>query len=220
MKLAYMDTPASGPGPPTVVLHREGMAPTGELTEVVLASGAAGRVVAPVGDYAYTASGMEVAGGCWYRVLPGFAGTDPISLTKAVVQVGDLLDDLALEDPALIGWGQGAVVALGAGLLRPGTVGSVVCVDAPLAHLGHLPAAALAQDAYPRLLVAATVVGDGPTTGELRACLGHHRIEATTWRWPGGSDQGGDRGDGDKGDGDKERDDALAQRIGSWLEDG
>jgi pimeloyl-ACP methyl ester carboxylesterase len=207
MKLAYRDTPAEAPGPPAVVLHREGMASTGDLATVALASGAVGRVVAPFGDYAYTANGMEVAGVCWYRILPGFAGTDPISLVKAVVQVGDLLDDLNLEHPVLIGWGQGGVVALGAGLLAAGMVESVVCVDVPPAHVELLPAAAWATIAPPRLLLVATEVIDHPTRDEVRTSLGRRGVDATTWQWSG---EGGP----------EDRDKALAQRIGSWLEHG
>ena len=98
-------------------------------TEVVRATGIAGRTVVPFGDYAFYPSGMAIGGLCWYRLLPGFAGTDPISLAKAVVQVCDLLDDLAMPSPVLTGFGQGAVVALGAGSLRPDRVGSVVAID-------------------------------------------------------------------------------------------
>ncbi len=208
MKLAYRDTPAAGPGPTVVVLHREGTASSIDgLAEVVRAGGTVGRVVAPVGDYAYTASGMEVAGVCWYRILPGFAGTDPISLAKAVVQVCDLLDDLALEQPAIVGCGQGGVVALGAGLLRAGTVGSVTCVDAVPEHVGSLPAAALAAATRPRVLLGATDPGAGPTLDRLVAQLRGHGIDAVDWLWS----------EEEEG---KDRDEAVARRLGSWLDEG
>jgi pimeloyl-ACP methyl ester carboxylesterase len=186
------------------VLHREGQAVADDLTGVAVASGVVGRVVAPSGDYAYTANGMEVAGVCWYRILPGFTGTDPISLAKAVVQVSDLLDDLDLDRPVLIGWGQGGVVALGSGLLRAGAVASVVCIDVSPAHVALLPAAALANRTPPPLLLAGTVAGGATVLGETQAYLGHHQIEASTWEWFA------ERDDGD-------RNGALAQRIGVWL---
>jgi pimeloyl-ACP methyl ester carboxylesterase len=205
MKLAYRDTPAGAAGPPTVVLHREGQAPD-DLTGVAMASGAVGRVVAPIGDYAYTANGMEVAGICWYRILPGFDGTDRISLTKAVVQVCDLLDDLELEEPVLVGWGQGGVVALGAGLLWAGAAASVVCIDASPGHVALLPAAVWANRAPPRLLLVGTA--DGATMlDETQALLGHHQIEASAWRWS-------------EEPGSEDADPALAHRIGNWLGDG
>ncbi len=83
------------------------------------AVGLGGRLVVPFGDYATTPSGMEVGGPCWYRSLPGGAGTDPLTLTRAVVQVSDLLDDAGLDRPVLMGWRQGAAVALGVGLHVP-----------------------------------------------------------------------------------------------------
>ncbi len=172
MRLAYRDTAAVEPGSPAVVLHGAGTASADDLTRVALASGAVGRVVAPFGDYAYTANGMEVAGICWYRILPGFAGTDRISLAKAVVQVCDLLDDLDLGPPVLIGWGQGGVVALGSGLLRAAAVESVVCVDVDPVHVELLPASVWADGAPPRVLLAASPLGDGPSLGVLRLYLG------------------------------------------------
>ncbi len=206
MKLAYRDLRGETSGTPAIMLHPEGGAAAGDFANVVLASGA-GRVVAPFGDYAYTANGMEVAGICWYRILPGFAGTDPISLAKAVVQLCDLLDDLDLDRPVLIGWGQGGVVALGAGLLRAGAVGSVVCVDVSPAHIELLPAKALASGDRLRLLLAATEVADGPVLEEMDARLGRHGVHAATWQWAAEGDRA-------------EKDKALAERIGSWLEDG
>jgi pimeloyl-ACP methyl ester carboxylesterase len=150
---------------------------------------------------------MEVGGICWYRVLPGFAGTDPISLAKAVVQVGDLLDDLGLEEPVLMGWGQGGVVAIGAGLLRAEQVGSVVSVDAPLGHLELLPARALAAAYRPPILLAATDPSGAPLLDHQQRVLSHAGGTPTTWYRPV---------DGTPEDRDK----AVAARIGRWLEDG
>jgi pimeloyl-ACP methyl ester carboxylesterase len=190
------------------------------MTGLVQASGAAGRVVAPFGDYGFTASGMELAGICWYRTVPGHAGADPLSLARAVIQVGDLLDDLALDDLALIGWGQGAVVALGLGLHRRDRVASVVGVDAPAAHVEALPAGVLSEPVAPPVLLIGTE--DDPVTHQrdpgqpdaagpdgavdAEACLRAHGIAVTGWRWTGGSDE--------------ERDKAIAEQIGRWLGDG
>jgi pimeloyl-ACP methyl ester carboxylesterase len=147
LKLTYLDQPApAGSGAPAVVaLHREALVGTSglhELAELARSAGA-GRVVVPVGNYASYPSGMEIGGTCWYRILPGYAGTDPISLATAVVQLGDLLEDLEPSwgsgPPVLVGWGQGAVVGLGAALLWPERVASVVCVDAAPAHVALLP---------------------------------------------------------------------------------
>ena len=206
MKLAYQDVAAQSPGAPAVVLHREGMRSIDEPVGVALASAGVGRVVAPYGDYASYPSGMEVGGICWYRVLPGFAGTDPISLAKAVVQVCDLLDDLDLDHPVLIGWGQGGVVAVGAGLLRAAQVGSVVSLDAPPGHLELLPARALAAHAGP-ILLAATDPAAGPILQQQLGVLGGQGRAPSTWCWSA---------DGSAG----ERDKAVAERIGGWLEDG
>jgi pimeloyl-ACP methyl ester carboxylesterase len=123
-----------------------------------------------------------------------------------VVQAADLVDDLDLDRPALIGWGQGGVVALGAALLRPGQVGSVVCVDAVTAHLELLPPAALATDGAPPLLLAATDPAGAQTAADQQDRLGRHGIVASIWRWTGE-------------DGDEERDKAVAERIGEWLTD-
>ncbi|HUY67318.1 MAG TPA: alpha/beta hydrolase [Acidimicrobiales bacterium] len=205
MKLAYRDTDSAAPGLPVVVLHGDGTGSI-DLTGVARAVDGLGRVVAPFGDYAHTANGMEVAGTCWYRILPGYEGTDPVSLTKAVVQVCDLLDDLALGRPALIGCGQGGVVALGAGLLRADEVGPVVCVDASPAHVELLPPAALAGPG-PRLLLVATAASRAAALGELRAHLAAHRIDSDTWQWSGDAEG-------------QARDDALTRRIGGWLEEG
>jgi pimeloyl-ACP methyl ester carboxylesterase len=206
MKLAYQDIAAAAPGRPVVVLHGEGMTSVDGPTGVARASAGVGRVVAPYGDYAYYPSGMEVGGICWYRVLPGFAGTDPISLAKAVVQVCDLLDDLQLHLPALIGWGQGGVVAVGAGLLRAGQVGSVVSVDAPSGHFELLPARARVAEARPPMLLAATDPTGGPSLDRQQRVLSAGRAPIT---WCGPVDGTPD-----------DRDKALSIRIGQWLEDG
>jgi pimeloyl-ACP methyl ester carboxylesterase len=173
---------------------------------VALASTGVGKVVAPYGQYAYYPSGMEVGGICWYRVLPGFTGTDPISLATAVVQVCDLLDDLDLDRSVLIGWGQGAVVALGAGLLQPGRVGSVVSVDAPAGHVALLPSRALSANLPPPMLLAATDPWDDATLRELQTQLGRRRLTPTTWCClVNGSPE--------------DQDKAVAERIGMWLEE-
>lgn len=206
MKLAYQDIVAAAPGVPAIVLHREGVTSIDGPTGVARAAVGVGRVLAPYGDYAYYPSGMEVGGVCWYRVLPGFAGTDPISLAKAVVQVGDLLDDLQLDRPVLIGWGQGGVVAVGAGLLRAGQVGSVVSVDAPSGHLELLPARARAAADRPPVLLAATEPSAAPILDQQRRVLRGGGGAATIWCGPveGTPD---------------ERDKALSVRIGQWLAD-
>jgi pimeloyl-ACP methyl ester carboxylesterase len=211
MKLAYRDLPPTAAGRPAVVFHSEGVPSTDRPTGIALASGAVGRVVAPFGDYAFYPSGMEVGGICWYRAVPGTDTADPISLTKAVVQACDLLDDLDLERPALIGWGQGGVVALGAGLLRSGQVGSVIAVDVPSAHLGLLPPAALAAAGVPPVLLAASRPGGEATVADQQARLGHHAVTTSIWHWSG-EGAGGESGD--------ERDKAVAERIGQWLTDG
>jgi pimeloyl-ACP methyl ester carboxylesterase len=206
LKLAYQDIATTAPGAPAVVLHREGMTIDGP-TAVAQATAGVGRVLAPYGDYGYYPSGMELGGICWYRVLPGFAGTDPVSLAKAVVQVCDLLDDLDLDQPLLIGWGQGGVVAVGAGLLRDSRVGSVVSVDAPSGHLELLPARVLATPARPPILLAVTDPAAGPAVQQHQRVLAGQGPAPSTWCWPA---------DGSA----SERDNAVAERIGAWLEHG
>ena len=207
VKLAYLDRATGSTGDPVVVLHREGVAPLDEAARMADRLPATGRVILPFGDYAYYPSGMEIGGLCWYRVLPGFEGTDPISLTKAVVQVGDLLDDLDLDHPVLTGSGQGGVVALGAGLLarRAGT--SVVCVDAPAAHADLLPAALLAPDPDARILLLAGGPDAGGGLGRMRDLLDAHGIHADTWCWSG---------DGSRDEGDQ----AMADHAVEWLQEG
>jgi pimeloyl-ACP methyl ester carboxylesterase len=201
MRLTYRDLPPTAPGRSAIVLHDRGAASVDRVTAMAQASGAVGRVVAPFGDYGFTASGMELAGICWYRTVPGHAGADPLSVARAVVQVGDLLDHLGLDGPTVIGWGQGGVVALGSGLLDPDRVASVVCVDAPPPHLEALPVGVLAVPTPPPVLLMSS--GDD-VDGE--ACLRAHGIVPTGWRAPGGTDE--------------DRDKAMAERIGRWLGDG
>ncbi len=201
MRLTYRDLPAAASGRPSVVLHDRGATSVDWVAGLAEACGAVGRVVAPFGDYGFTASGMELAGICWYRTVPGFAGPDPLSLARAVVQVGDLLDDLDLDETALIGWGQGAVVALGAGLLRVDRVNSVVAIDTAPTHVEALPARLLTPATRPPVLLMSTVEEDVTAEGTLAGC----GIEATGWHWPGGADE--------------DRDKAMAERIGRWLGD-
>jgi pimeloyl-ACP methyl ester carboxylesterase len=207
MKLAYRDVPASAPGRPAIVLHDRGMASVARVTALAQASGAVGRVVAPFGDYGFTASGMELAGICWYRTVPGFAGGDPLTLAKAVVQVGDLLDDVDLDRPALLGWGEGAVVALGAALLRPDRVASVMGIDAQASHLDALPAGLTGPASPPPVLLMGRAEDHDAGPERAGACLGRRGITASTWDWPGGGSE-------------EDRDKAMAERIGRWLEDG
>ncbi len=205
MRLAYLDRPTGLTGAPVVVLHREGVTPADEASRVADRWPEPSRVVLPFGDYAYYPSGMEIGGLCWYRVLPGFEGTDPISLTKAVVQVGDLLDDLDLDRPVITGSGQGAVVALGAGLLA-GRGTSVVCVDAPVAHAALLPASLLDSDRPVRILLLAGAPAAGADLGRMRELLDRHGLRADTWCWSGGGTR-------------EERDQAMADESARWLQD-
>ncbi len=205
MKLAYQDRAARSAGTPAVVLHREGTTSIDEPAAAALNRAGVVRVVAPYGDCASYPSGMEAGGICWYRVLPGLAGTDPISLAKALVQVCDLLDDLDLDRPALIGWGQGGVVAVGAGLLRGADVGSVASVDAPAGHLERLPALALAARPRAPILLAATDPSATPTLLEQQRVLGGGDAAVSTWCCSAGGSPA-------------EREKAVAELIGPWLE--
>jgi hypothetical protein len=117
--------------------------------------------VVPFGNYATTSSGMEIGGPCWYQSLPGDAGTDPLTLTRAVVQVADVLADADLDRPVLVGWRQGAAVALGVGLLAPMATGAVVAVDVPSSHLHLLPAALSVAMSPPPVLLAVSGAVDG-----------------------------------------------------------
>ncbi len=170
MKLTYRDVPApeaAGRGMPAVVFHGEGETSFGRPLDVVRASRDVGRVLVPFGNYASYPSGMEVGGICWYRLLPGYAGTDPISLATAVVQVCDLLDDQGLSGALLVGFGQGAVVALGAGLLRARRVRAIVCADLHVAHVDLLPGAVWeAGDAPPVLLARAGASTEGDSAAD------------------------------------------------------
>jgi pimeloyl-ACP methyl ester carboxylesterase len=97
--------------------------------------------------------------------LPGDAGTDPLTLTRAVVQLADLLADVGLDRPVLVGWRQGATVAIGAALLAPMATGGVVAVDVPSAHLGLLPAALKVAVGAPPVLLAVTGSVEGVDAG-------------------------------------------------------
>jgi pimeloyl-ACP methyl ester carboxylesterase len=161
MKLAYRVLEAEGAGPSAVLVHGQGGVPIDELTAFARRCGLSGDLVVPFGDYATTASGMEIAGPCWYRSLPGDAGTDPLTLTRAVVQLADLLADVGLDRPVLVGWRQGATVAVGAALLAPMSTGGVVAVDIPSAHLSLLPAALTVAIGAPPVFLA----GSGSVEG-------------------------------------------------------
>lgn len=190
MRLTYLDhpSPPGSAGAPTVVVaHREGLTGAAGLDELVatVRRAGAGRVVAPVGNYAAYPSGMEIGGTCWYRILPGYAGTDPISLATAVVQLGDLLDELAAgrpgaAPPALVGWGQGALVALGAGLLEPDRVASVACVDAVDGHLPLLPGPCFDRPGHPPVLLLSTAPDGEGERDRCRATLAGCGVPAET----------------------------------------
>lgn len=207
MKLSYFDLPGSGAGPPAILLHREGATAPADAVAFAGRPSPFGRTVVPSGLYGYYPSGMSIGGTSWYRILPGFEGTDPISLTTAVVQVCDLLDDLALDDAVLAGWGQGAVVALVAAAQRPGVVQRVVSVDAALAHLKLVPRGAWSPGSgCPVLLVASSqdALNELDPTATL---LGERKFVTTTWWWA----EAGSR---------DEFDQALAECIGRWMEHG
>jgi hypothetical protein len=206
MKLAYLDVGLATPGPAVVALHREMVNSAHDAMDFARDSGLFSRAVVPTGLYAYHPSGMEVGGITWYRMLPGFEGSDPISMTTAILLVCDLLDDVAAEQPVLVGWGQGALVALAAGLLRADAVGSVACCDIPIAHVRLLPRAVLDVPAAPTLLLAATSPHRRPELEEVEKLLSSRKIATTTWSWSG---EGTQR--------DLER--ALASRIGRWMAD-
>ena len=209
VKLAYRDVPAPPDGRRSVVvLHREGVPPWTGSTRwpgPVARRRPGGRAVRGLRLHP---SGMEIGG---HLLVPGAAGirrrTDPISLAKAVVQVGDLLDDLDLDRPVLTGSGQGGVVALGAGLLARRTGTSVVCVDAPAAHADLLPAALLAPDPDARILLLAGGPDAGSGLGRIRDLLDAHGIHADSWCWSG---------EGSRDEGDR----AMADHTVEWLQEG
>jgi pimeloyl-ACP methyl ester carboxylesterase len=204
MKLSYLDLDLGQTGPAAVLLHREGIRSTADAVAFAEGSGLFSRAAIPTGEYAFYPSGMSIGGTCWYRILPGFAGTDPISLTTAVVEVADLLGELALTQPVLIGWGQGAVVALGAGLWPGGAVGSVVCIDPSVSHLEQLPPAVLAAPGQPPVLLMATDAGFAPELERQEKMLAGHNIAVTSWCWSG---DGAEDGLGQ----------AVADRVGKWV---
>jgi hypothetical protein len=205
MKLAYLDLPQDKPGPAAVLLHREGSTSTKEVLEFGEGCGLFSRLVVPTGAYAFYPSGMSIGGTCWYRILPGFGGTDPISLTTAVVEVADLLAELALDGPVLIGWGQGAVVALAAGVWQAGAASAIVCIDASVNHLALLPAAVLDAPDPPPVLLVATEAAREAELDRPEKFLAGHTIRASRWCWSG---------DGTRADFDA----ALAARIGRWID--
>lgn len=182
MNLSYLDLP--GEGRPCVVLHREATSPV-EDAEILRSTGVVGRTVVPFGDYAFYPSGMAIGGLCWYRLLPGFAGTDPVSLAKAVVQVCDLLDAAAIDGLVLAGFGQGAVVALGAGSIRPDRVSSVVAVDPHPGHLPLLPAATWEVTSAPPVLLAGSGPDGAPALERSLTELAGFGRPATGWCWEG-----------------------------------
>jgi pimeloyl-ACP methyl ester carboxylesterase len=204
MKLAYLDLPLDTPGPAAVLLHREDINSTKDALAFGRGSGLFSRLAVPTGEYAFYPSGMSIGGTCWYRILPGFEGTDPISLTTAVVEVADLLRDLALDRPVLVGWGQGAVVALAAGVWQTGTVRAIVCVDPSLSHLELLPPAVLGVPAPPPVLLVATGADLAPELERQEKFLASHNIGATSWCWSGEGTEAA-------------LDAALADRIGRWI---
>jgi len=202
VKLAYHDVAAGEGRCDVVVLHRDVGTPT-EPLDLIRATGRARRLVAPWGDYAVYPSGMEIGGVTWYRLLRASTGTDAISLAKAVVQVADLLDDLAeaCPRPALVGWGQGGVVAAGVGLSFPDKVGSVACVDGPSADVAALPPSG--EGALPPFLVAAADAGATGDVEPIERLLGARGASVATWSF----------------DGDGAAGDALVGRLGTWLDD-
>jgi pimeloyl-ACP methyl ester carboxylesterase len=211
MKLAYLDLALDSSGPPALLLHREGITSTADAVAFAQGSGLFGRAAVPTGEYAFYPSGMSIGGTCWYRMLPGFEGTDPISLTTAVVEVADLLDDLGLDRPVLLGWGQGAVVALAAGVWRSdavgavGAAGAVVCVDPNVRHLELLPAAVLATPSPPPVLLVASGAAPATALEQQEKLLASHNIGVSSWCWSG---------EGTTEDFDRD----LADRIGRWME--
>jgi pimeloyl-ACP methyl ester carboxylesterase len=209
MKLAYLDLALDSSGPPAVLLHREGIASTAGAIEFAQGSGLFGRAAVPTGEYAFYPSGMSIGGTCWYRMLPGFEGTDPISLTTAVVEVADLLEDLGLDRPVLLGWGQGAVVALATGVWRSDAVGAVVGVDPSLRHLELLPPAVLAAPSPPPILLVASGAAQAPALEQQEKLLASHNIGVTSWCWSG-------EGTGEEMKEAFDRD--LADRIGRWMD--
>lgn len=212
MRLAYLDRPPTPMSPDTagvqpcvVVLHSEGTTPAEEAARVADRLPGGGRVVLPFGDYAFYPSGMEVGGACWYRVLPGYEGTDPISLVKAVVQVGDLVDELDVERLVLIGSGQGGVVALGVGLLEAERRPAVVCIDTPPAHVALLPTSLL-DAGRPRVLLLAGSRDAGSGHEALASLLGAHGLEPNIWVHTAVGTP-------------EERDEAMTGQVTRWLHD-
>lgn len=208
MKLAYRVFEPEEAGPAAVLVHGEGRVPVDELTAFARECGLSGDLVVAFGDYATTSSGMEVGGPCWYRTLPGGAGTDPLTLTRAVVQLADLLADVGLDRPLLVGWRQGATVAVGAALLAPMATAGVVAVDPPSAHLCLLPAALTVAVGAPPVLLAVTGSVEGVDVVAALQELTRRGMTAEVVHGPGvaGSEAA-----------DIENDDAIAEEVGRFV---
>jgi len=195
MKLAYLtlEAPRSdgyGSGPSAVLVHGEGGVPVEDMVGFARSAGLDGPIVVAFGNYATTPSGMEVGGLCWYRSLPGDAGTDPLTLTRAVVQLTDLLADVAdtptgsrtpADRPVLVGWRQGATVAIGAGLLAPGSVGAVVAINVLSSHLALLPKSLVASADGPPVLVVADGEVEDADPATARAELERRGVSASVF---------------------------------------
>lgn len=170
MKLTYLHQAGDGCGdvghgdagggaaraPALVVVHAEAAPPDVRLVGRLSRSGGGRPVIAPFGDYAFYPSGMEVGGLSWYRVPTGRDRADPITVCRAILQVCDLIEDLGCSASTVVGERQGAVVAIGAGLLRPDLVAAVAAIDVPADHLAALPPGAWAQTSRPALLLVDT----------------------------------------------------------------
>jgi len=215
MKLAYRIIEPEGESAPStgasgVLLHGQGGVPIDQMVALARGSGLDGRLVVLFGDYATTASGMEVWGPCWYRSLPGGAGTDPLTLTRAVVQVSDVLADadVGLDRPVLVGWRQGAAVAAGVALHVPDAVGALVALDVPASHLALLPASLSVEDAAPAVLLVDTSSADDADIEVAGRELRRRGVVPEEWRL---SD-----GDGNPA-GDRENDDLVAGAVARFI---
>jgi pimeloyl-ACP methyl ester carboxylesterase len=207
VRLAYRVVDAEGAGPSAVLVHGQGAVPVDALCALARRGGIGGTLVVPFGDYATTSSGMEVGGPCWYRSLPGGVGTDPLTLTRAVVQLADLLAEVDLDRPVLLGWRQGAVVAVGAGLFAPGATAGVIAVDVPPTHLALLPAGLSVSVGAPPVLLAMT--GRVENVGPMVAAdeLAKRGVTAQVRRLPDAAANGGNG----------ENEEALAEVVGDFV---
>ena len=193
MRLAYHDIDGDPAAASAVVLHREAVIDTEAAVAVARAAGITGRVIGPYGDCAFYPSGMDIGGLCWYRVLPDERGADPVTVAKAVVQVADLMADARLERPVLLGWGQGAVVALGTALLPGSPAGAAVCVDPSVADIRCLPPAGGTDPGpTPPVLI---VARDGSSRDHIAARVSEEDLPTVTvasWFVPGAGLRGTD----------------------------